>query len=511
MKKFVTDSCLIVISFTVLFIGCSSVYYLESVDRNILGTSPKYVSNAAIKSFRSQVNSIVNATHFQSAVIGIHIEDYQTGEILYSLNPNTLLMPASNMKLFTTTSSLALLGPDFRYQTSLFYDGTIKNGVLNGNLIIRGSGDPTISGRYNGGNPVELFENWADTLKAMGIHAINGTVIGDDNLFDDHELGYSWGWDDLSYYYAAKISALSFNDNCVDIFIVPDDSVGQKPHIFTEPNMSYLQIENDLEIVPEDSSTRYDFFREEGTESVRIFGTVKAGKDTIKDWVTVDNPTKYTLAAFQYVLNENGITANNISDIDDLPIQNIDYKKVSLITTNQSIPLSEIIHTINKVSQNFYAEQLQKTLGLKVLNEGSTKKGIEAEKIWFSRIGLNPDEIFIVDGSGLSRHNLVTAHQIVTILRGIRNNPNYQVFYNSLPIGGVDGTLKNRFKGSNAAGHVFAKTGYVGRVRSLSGFVQAKNGHEYIFSILVNHYPTPTSVVNNMQDQIVTLLYNLDY
>ena len=194
-----------------------------------------------------------------------------------------------------------------------------------------------------------------------------------------------------------------------------------------------------------------------------------------------------------------------------MPLVNPDYDNYTLLNTHKSIPLSDIIHTINKVSQNFYAEQLQKTLGLKYYHEGSTKKGIEAEKIWFSRIGLNPDEIFIVDGSGLSRHNLITAYQIVTILRGIRNDPNYQIFYDSLPVGGIDGTLKNRFKGSNAAGHVFAKTGYVGRVRSLSGFVQAKNGREYIFSILVNHYPVPTSVVNHMQDKIVTLLYNLDY
>ncbi|MBN2602179.1 MAG: D-alanyl-D-alanine carboxypeptidase/D-alanyl-D-alanine-endopeptidase [Candidatus Marinimicrobia bacterium] len=501
----------VVLLFTVILFSCSSLKYLEIVNNNALGTSPKYVSNHSIQSFRSQVNNIVNAPHFQTAIIGIHIEDYRTQEIVYSLNPHTLLMPASNMKLFTTTSALALLGPDYRYKTSLFMDGKIENGVLNGNLIVKGSGDPTISGRYNGGNRLELFQNWADTLKSLGIREINGTIIGDDDLFDDNGLGYSWAWDDLSYYYAAKVSALSFNDNCVDLFIVPNDSVGGEPRLFTEPEMNYLNVINELVTVPVDSSTRYDFYRTPGLESVRIFGTIKAGSDTIKDWITVDNPTKYTLSAFQYSLKENGITALNISDIDELPLLNPDYTNYTKIASHSSIPLSDIIRTINKVSQNFYAEQLQKTLGVEFFNEGSSKKGIDAEKQWFTQIGLNPDDIFIVDGSGLSRHNLVTVNQIVTILRGIRNDPNYQIFYDSLPIGGVDGTIKGRLKGSDATGHVFAKTGYVGRVRALSGFVKAKNGHEYIFSILINHYPVPTSLVNNMQDQIVTLLYNLDY
>jgi len=501
----------LVLLFVIMLISCSSLYYLEVVDSNALGTSPKYVSNRSIQSFRSQVNNIVSTPHFQTAIIGIHIEDYTTQEILYSLNPHTLLMPASNMKLFTTTSALALLGPDYQYKTSLFMDGIIENGILNGNLILRGSGDPTISGRYNNGNRLELFQNWADTLKTLGIREINGTIIGDDNLFDDIGLGYSWAWDDLSYYYAAQVSALSFNDNCVDLFIIQNDSIDGIPRLYTEPDMNYLEIKNDLITVSADSSTRIDFYRTPGTESVTIFGTVKAGKDTIEEWITVDNPTNYTLSAFQYTLEQNGISINNISDIDELPLLKPDYENYTPVAMHSSIPLSEIIRTVNKVSQNFYAEQIQKTMGVEFFNEGSSKKGVEAEKQWFTQIGLSPDDIFIVDGSGLSRHNLVTTYQIVTILRGIRNDPNYHIFYDSLPIGGLDGTLKGRLKGSEAAGHVFAKTGYIGRVRALSGFVRAKNGHEYIFSILVNHYPVPTSVVNNMQDQIVTLLYNLDY
>jgi D-alanyl-D-alanine carboxypeptidase/D-alanyl-D-alanine-endopeptidase (penicillin-binding protein 4) len=428
---------------------CSSLHYIKTINTNVSGTSPKYARN--------------------------------TREIIYSLNPYTLLMPASNVKLFTTSSALAILGPDYRYKTSLYIDGTIKDGILDGNLIIRGSGDPSISGRHNDGNQLEMFQNWADTLSSIGIRKINGTIIGDDNIFDDIGLGYSWGWDDLSYYYAAQIGGLCFNDNCVDLFIIPNDSIGGKPQILTKPPMNYMEIINEISTVSADSSTYIDFYRKPGAEVVIIFGTIKADVDTVKEWVTVENPTNYTLSAFKYTLENNGITANTISDIDELPIKDLDYDSYRFIATHESIPLLEIIKTINKVSQNFYAEQLQKTLGVELKEVGSSKKGIEAEKDWLSS------------------------------LRAIHNHSDYKVFFDSLPIGGVDGTLKNRLKGSNAVGHIFAKTGYVGRVRALSGYVHAANGREYIFSILVNHYPVPTGRINDLQDHIVTLLYNLDY
>ena len=496
---------------SLIMFQCSSLHYIKTINANVSGTSPKYARNRAVKSFRSQVNELVNDPHLQPSIMGIYIEEYQTREIIYSLNPHTLLMPASNMKLFTTSSALAILGPDYRYQTSLYMDGTIEDGILDGNLIIRGSGDPSISGRHNDGNRLEMFQDWADTLRSIGIRKINGAIIGDDNIFDDIGLGYSWGWDDLSYYYAAQTGGLCFNDNCVDLFIIPNDSIGGKPQILTKPSMNYMEIINEIATVSADSSTHIDFYRKPGTEVVTIFGTIKAGADTVKDWVTVENPTNYTLSAFKYTLENNGITANTISDIDELPVKSLDYDSYRFMAAHESVPLSEIIKTINKVSQNFYAEQLQKTLGVELKEVGSSKKGIEAEKDWLSRIGISPDDVFIVDGSGLSRHNLVTAHQIVTILRAIRNHSDYRVFFDSLPIGGVDGTLKNRLKGSNAVGHVFAKTGYVGRVRALSGYVHAANGREYIFSILVNHYPVPTGRINDLQDHIVTLLYNLDY
>ena len=506
------ESKFIFVLFTLtFFIGCSPVVHKPDLYHDDYGPSHYVKRDKAIEEFRAQVDEWINIPDFRPANIGIYIENPETREVIYSRNPHKLFMPASNMKLFTTASAIELLGPDYTYKTGLYIDGEIQDSVLKGNLIIRGSGDPTISGRYNDGDALEVFKKWGEVLKEKGIRLINGTIIGDDNIFDDVGLGYSWAWDDESYYYAAQISGLSFNDNCIDLFFVPSKTVGENATIFTRPQTNYIEITNDLETVPADSQKLIDFHRFPGTNKIHIFGTIPIDSDTIKDWATVENPTLFTLTVFKEYLESIGVSVNNISDIDDLIIENPPYDKLELIAVHESVPMSEIINTINKKSQNFYAEQVQKTLGVELKGKGDWKSGISVEKSWFSKIGINTKGIFIVDGSGLSRHNMVTPFQVATVLRTMKYHSNWEVFFNSLPIGGVDGTLEKRLKGSNAVGHVFAKTGYIGHVRSLSGYVNAKYGKEYIFSIMLNHYPTPTSVVNEMQDAIVTLLYNLDY
>ncbi len=513
IKSFIRNverMCIFLLIFT-FFISCASIVQYPELYHDDYGPSHYVRRNRAIEEFRAQVDEWAGIPEFRPANIGIYIENPKTREVIYSRNPHKLFMPASNMKLFTTASAIALLGPDYTYKTGLYVDGEIQDSVLKGNLIIRGSGDPTISGRYNNGDALEVFKEWGEALKEKGIKSIDGTIIGDDNIFDDVGLGYSWAWDDESYYYAAQISGLSFNDNCIDLFFVPSKNIGENATIFTYPKTGYIEITNDLITVPADSQKLIDFYRFPGTNRIRIFGTIPINSDTLKDWATVENPTLFILTVFKETLENIGVSINNISDIDDLLIENPSYDKLELIAVHESVPMSEIVKTINKKSQNFYAEQVQKTLGVELKGKGDWKSGINTEKDWFSKIGIDPNKIFIVDGSGLSRHNMVTPFQVATVLRTMKYNSNWKVFFDSLPIGGIDGTLEKRLEGSNAVGHVFAKTGYIGHVRSLSGYVDAKCGKEYIFSIMVNHYPTPTSVVNEMQDAIVTLLYNLDY
>jgi D-alanyl-D-alanine carboxypeptidase/D-alanyl-D-alanine-endopeptidase (penicillin-binding protein 4) len=491
--------------------SCATSNFQADFYHNEYGNAHYANRNKAIKNFRAQVDERINIPELQPANLGIYIENSQTREVLYARNAHKLFMPASNMKLFTTGAALALLGSDYVYRTGLYTDGIIQNDTLKGNLYLKGSGDPSISGRHNNGDTFQMFREFADALHDQGITFVQGSIIGDDNVFDDQALGYGWAWDDESYYYSAQISGLSFNDNCVDLHISPGAEIGESARCWAFPATEYIKLQNNLKTVTADSSLSFDFQRYPGTNTVNIFGKIPLDADTVLTWVTVDNPTLYTLQIFKNYLTQQGIEVQNIQDVDDLTSNPLDYSNFLLLTEHLSVPLSEIIRTVNKESQNFYAECLQRTLGAEFAKEGSAWSGIEVEKNWFSQIGINPDHIFIVDGSGLSRHNLVTPFQIATLLRTMKYHSTAEIFFNSLPVGGVDGTLKRRLQGANAVGHVFAKTGYVGYVRTLSGYVQARNGTDYIFSILVNHYSVPTSAINDLQDAVLTLLYNLFY
>lgn len=467
-----------------------------------------YYQPKSVRAFQYQVNQLIKLTNLQSAFLGIYIEEPRTRRILYAYNADKLLMPASNMKLITSAAALSLLKPDFRFKTGLYINGTICGDTLYGDVIVRASGDPTISGLYNDGDLLYVFREWCEALRQRGIKYVHGRLIGDDRIFKGG-WGEGWSWDDLWYYYGAKTSALTFNDNCVDFFILPSSKIGEPARIWTNPPTSYLKIENLLQTVDTTGRKYYDFTRSIGTECMRIWGQIPVNSDTIRSSCAIENPTNYFLHVLRDALTVGGIQVDTIAAIGDLD-DKYDYEKLELIKEHQSVSLSQIVKTLNKVSHNLYAEQLLRTLGYVFRQEGSAAAGIAVEREWLGSIGVDTNMVFIVDGSGLARTNLVTPLQIATVLRTMRFSPYWQPFRESLPIGGVDGTIKNRFKGTNAVGHVFAKTGYIGRVRALSGFVEARNGREYIFSIIANHYPTPTSLINELQDAIVTLLYNLE-
>ncbi len=450
----------------------------------------------------AQIETLLADPALSPAHIGIYIKEMESGEILYAKNQHKLLMPASNMKLVTTAAGLSILGPDFQYETGFFTDGKIVNGILKGNLFIKGSGDPTFSGRFYKDNPDSVFILWAEKLKSLGINKIDGEIIGDNSIFQDDGLGYGWEKDDLPYYYAAKTSGLSFNDNCIDLHFYPDVHIGRPVTIKQTPVSQYLPIKNQRITVPPDSSNRSQFIRNYITDSLIVTGQLPIDAAPELDWATVPNPADFFLQEFKKILQKHSISFSGCKIIDT----SLTYENKALLFINRSVPLAKIVKNINKVSNNYYAETLLKTL----CNDQpiTTEKAIKREKDFFRRIGIDSDRMFIKDGSGLSRHNMVTVHQIATILNYMATGKNGKLYRESLPVAGVDGTLKRRFKGSNAKGHVFAKTGYVGHVRALSGYVFAKNDKKYVFSIIVNHYPTPTSYINRLQDHIVTLIYN---
>lgn len=478
-------------------------------DKTAVGTydSLSLATYKTISEFWDEMDDIFNDPTFSNANWGVVIQSLETGEYFYKRNEDKFFVPASNMKLFTTAAGLLLLGEEYKFSTSIFTDGKLDGSILEGNLIVQGKGDPTISGRFHEDNVYKVFSDWADSLIALGIDEISGNIIGDDNLFDDLGLGRGWSWDYESYWYSAQSSAISFNDNCVDI-VLKYDSKKDSLLLYTLPENNYVAIRNEVRLVSKDSVTNIDVNRQRGSNLITLYGTFRRSTDSLKTVVTVNNPTQFTMVTLHKVLQEKGITVKGYpADIDDLGIS-LDYSALEHLFTYYSPELSEIVKVINKGSHNFYAEQLIKTIGLEIEGFGSAQKGIEAAKHIFEEIGLNPENLVMADGSGLSSHNMVTPRQVITLLKYFFNDKLFTSFYNSLPIAGVDGTLGNRMKNTKAQELVRAKTGYIRAARSLSGYAITGDGEPIVFSMICNNFNVPVKLAENIQDLVCLRITN---
>ncbi|MEX0685026.1 MAG: D-alanyl-D-alanine carboxypeptidase/D-alanyl-D-alanine-endopeptidase [Balneolales bacterium] len=464
-----------------------------------------------------EIAMILDDEDFENAFWGIHIKDLSKGTTLFQRNSRKSFMPASNTKLYTTATGLELLGPDFRYQTDLFYEGTIEDSVLYGSLIVRGSGDPTIGGRYHEDDHTWIFRQWADALKDAGIAAIQGDIIGDDRIFDDIPLGLGWAWDNATYSYSAQLSGLSFNENCIDVEIIGTQR-GRPARILHEPlSTSYVNILNNTLTIPFGSEPLDRYQRFEGTNDINITSLVREG-DTITTSLSVHSPTLFFTHVLRETLIREGIPVfGGIRDIARVPIKPDYDKQATLVTSYYSEPLAQITATTNKESQNLYAEQLLKTIGLLDTEEvsenhpvqGSHEGGLRVQLNFLADAGLDTSRVLLVDGSGLSRRNMVTPEMTTTLLTYMWNHPDEEVreaFLNSLPVAGIDGTLETRFHSSLSFNNARAKTGYVSNVRSLSGYVNSSNKSPLVFSIMSNHYTASTHKINKLHEKIVNLL-----
>jgi len=469
-------------------------------------TIPKY-SYATVNDLWQQMEDIFNDPNFSNANWGVVIQSLVTGEYFYKRNENKLFMPASNTKLFTTAAGLLQLGSNYRFKTEIFMKGNIDGSILKGDLIVKGYGDPTISGRFYNENITQVFELWADSLLERGIDEITGNIIGDDNVFDDKGLGTGWSWDYESDWYAAPSGALSLNDNCVDIIITPT-KVGSKAEITTAPNSKYIILNSNVITVHKDSSDGIYFHRERGTNIVTVYGKINENSETIKRFSTINNPTQYFIVVFTDVLNKKGIRVKGFPlDVDDLT-EPLSYENIKLLFTHHSPLLKDLIKVINKSSQNFFSEQLIKTIGYEKEGIGTAANGISSAKKKFSDMGINPEGLQIVDGSGLSRLNLVSPNQIVSLLNFMYKDEQFLHFYNSLPIAGVDGSLAKRMRKARTQNNVRAKTGFIGSARALSGYVFTGDKEPVAFSIIVNNFTVPVVLADIIQDLVCLRLAN---
>jgi serine-type D-Ala-D-Ala carboxypeptidase/endopeptidase (penicillin-binding protein 4) len=431
---------------------------------------------------------------------GVLIKSLKTDETLYSVNAKRLMMPASNMKIVTLAAAADRLGWSYTYETKLFAAGRIDAGVLQGDLVVVGSGDPSI-----GATP-DTLGGWADQLKARGIRVIAGRIIGDDNAFDDDGLGFGWSWDDLPDDYAAPVSALQYNENAVRITVGPGGAAGDWGAISSSPAGSGLQIDSQLTTSAAGTATAIAARRLPGSSRLELRGTIPVGATPVTRTVSVDNPTQFFVNALRTALIDRGIDvrgpAVDIDDIRDAPARADGPPLIG----HRSAALSTLAIRLMKVSQNLYAETLVKTLAAGTTRV-TAQAGLTIAQAALQGWGVGPDGLIQRDGSGLSRYDYVTPEALVTILTHVDRQVSLKgPFEETLPIAGRDGSLSNRMKGTAAEGNARAKTGSMANVRGLSGFVTTADGEPLVFSILANNFETAPDTINRTADAIVVRL-----
>jgi len=465
---------------------------------------------SAVDALRSELEYLFNDPSFGNAHWGVFIKSLDNGQILYTRNEQKGFMPASNMKIFSTAVALARLGPDFRYETQLLStDPRVQDGVINGDLYVVGSGDPSFAARFHDDNPLAPLEAWAQTLKAQGITRVEGDLIGDDDLFDDQYIAESWSYGYLSDWYAAESGALCLNDNCYDVYVSPGSATGAPVHVRTVPPNVYGEFVVSATTASPGTRGRIRVGRQVDTNTFTIRGRLPLGDEETKQYVSVHNPTLFFVSVLKDVLENAGIeVAGEPRDIDDLDKRRYDTSKMALLAQYDSVPLSEIIKAVNKPSQNLYADQLLKTLGARFGERGSFAQGCEVVKAFLDEQGVDSNGLAMTDGSGLARTDLVQPRQTAGLLEVMYRHPHFPYFFESLPIAGVDGTIRSRMKGTRAEGNVHAKTGYISRVRCLSGYVTTLDGEMLLFCLMANNYTVPTALANRLQDQVCERLAN---
>ncbi|HEY6347948.1 MAG TPA: D-alanyl-D-alanine carboxypeptidase/D-alanyl-D-alanine-endopeptidase [Candidatus Angelobacter sp.] len=503
-------------------------------------------------SLGAQIRAIINQPQMASALWGIDVVDLESGKTIYSLNPDHLFLPASNVKLLTTAAALALAGPDYRFHTTVETTGKLdSNGRLLGDLVIVGRGDANISGRVMPyqvkteriSPPTLVLEQLADQLVQKGLKIVDGDLIGDDTFYSAQRYGEGWAYDDLQWIDGAPVSALSFNDNVLFIRIHPGEQVGEKALVTLDPETTYYEIDNRIVTSAAGVARKIGVHRDAGSLKVFLWGSLPLNDSGTSEAITIEDPAEFTAQLFRSILEKRGITVTGKTHgrhgdlarfFDQPPPQQavaegrnrkqccmgsnaaVPQPQVQplvapstppqILAEHVSLPLLEDIRVTNKASQNLHAELMLRLIGKLKGGDGSFEDGSAARRQFLLKAGLRSDEFFLLDGSGLSRRDLITPESVAHLLTYASRQAWGPVYEQTLPVAGLDGSLAERFLNTPASGMVHAKTGTLSHVNALSGYAETRSGHRFVFSIFCNNHNVPSSKVINAIDSIVVLL-----
>ncbi len=483
--------------------------------------------------FQARVSAALAAPEARKAIWGIFVTDAASGQTLYELNADSLFTPASNAKIFTSAFAFATLGSDYTFRTSIETAAQLdSNGRLRGDLSLIGRGDPDLSNRKlpfvqkaeRDGPADKIIAELADAVIARGVKRIDGDIIGDDSYFAYDPYPEGWTTGDLFFSFGAPISAIALDDNTITVEIRPGERLDDPAQIIYEPSVGYETFGHEITTGPSASKPKFSVVREPGPKPILLRGSIPQGSAPVKIDLALQEPAEYTAALLKKLLESRGVVISGSARAQHGPPPERQADGGNVLTPapvpppapagnpplvlaeHKSLPLIESIRLLNKISQNLHAELLLRTIAREKAGVGTTDAGIELEKQFLRAAGIADGDAVLVDGSGLSRQNLVSPRAVVQMLAYASQQPWGESFRSTLPVAGEDGTLEDRLKGTPAASHLQAKTGSLEHVRGISGYATTLHGENLVFSMFTNNNAAPAHEQSAVFDAILTAM-----
>ena len=461
-----------------------------------MATEPTELSAQNAESLQDEIRETFESYNWGTARWSVLVYSLDSGETIFSIDPASAIAPASNIKLLTTAAALQRLGPDYRFRTYLLSSAPVKNGVLQGDLTLYGTGDPGLSDRFYGSKD-EVFQLLVDDLQAAGVTEVSGDLIADASFFPGPLRDEGWEQRDLNEHFTAPISALSYNENVVSFRIRPG-SVGAPPNVETIPAHSALNVENTATTVANRARPRLAILREDPLKPVRITGRMSSSSRDVWRQMTVAVPADFAGASFRAVLEDRGIPVTGSTRRVELPVESV-VRRLSgpalgkpaarILARHTSRPLAEYLEIVNKESNNLFAELIFRATGRAASGIGSPSASALAVRETLVTLGVDTEGLFQVDGSGLSGENRVSAASFVDLIRRISEGSMWPDYWASLPRAGTSYELGRMYQ-TAAANNLRAKTGTIDGVSALTGMVRTQDGERLAFSLMVNGPPS---------------------
>ncbi len=455
-----------------------------------------------------RISAILSKPVYRRAAVGVQVVELGTGRVIYARNAGRKFIVASNEKLVTAAAALQILGENYEFRTAILARGTIVGGVLRGDLILRGGGDPTLGGRYEDEDALAIFRRWAGVLRTKGLQRVTGDVVGDDTFFDRVSRHPNWSEAEASKWYCPSTSALSVNDNCVVITVKPGASAGAPAVLLTTPAGAPVELVN----LCKTSAKRQGIWFEHRGEGnvIAVAGFVSQSSRGYSQQVTLPNPPLYAAGLLKAALEAEGIAVDGQARV--VQRARAVSSDAVLLTAEAPAPggqtlcvrrtsLMPVLAVMLKESHNYYAEQLIKTIGAETSGAGSWPAGLARAGAVLRELGFAEADFDLDDGSGLSRRNHLTPALLSGLLSRMWNSDHGPVLVSLLAAAGEEGTLERRLTAPPYRGNIRAKTGYINGVSALSGYATTRAGTEVAFSILIND-PSPAYSMREVRDAI---------